>query len=1390
MRIVTVLFSALALAPSVAFTEGTPPSSTDRFFGAQGTPVQYVAGKEFRLPFSASPRLPSTLGVLYASLDGGMTWEIADKALPGEDDFKIRVVNDGRYEFAVQTADADHLGELHAPTETELTIVVDTRKPVLTGNATVTLAGKVHLRWQARDSNIAAKTAAARTRAVDEHNWNPWKPPLGFTQPADTVVEGHFVLDIPEGESLIEVMIADVCGNVSVERLKVHRRKVTSEPTLRKGRGDLHAAIPEPVATADHARPGGFDPDAQLTPAAAVELLSDKESSPVLSTAESINILSDESREMPPLFPPRIPSSVKSSDDMTTKEGLRVPPASQAPLFSPDQPTPPAAPTEDSNPLHPLTQGVGLQSALSDLDIEVMLRAGRNSKALDRTAEAERYFRTILEARPDFTAARRELAGLLLRQGNAESLFHYRRLQESGVWDSDTQKDYARALAANANVTEAIQVLRTLMQQRPSDIGTVTEYVRLCIAQGAVSDAQDAIDAATEGVPAMAPDDVADLAELELAVSRPAKALALAERYNRSGTNRGRMCSLLLRSLSLTGQHSKCLSEARRNVDLYSKSDGNWHSVAEELIASGSHDAADAIIDGMSRLDGANVAVDILKADSLLQRGFPGMAAEQVRVHALSGEPEAVVLLADAYRNLGQYSSALRLLSDSDLATNKRARSIRADVYHQTGQYALAESTYAGIDDPAYGLLPLSRLYAQIRRYSDSATIASIVASSEPHNLNARILYFQAVSSRDGVDSAINECNQAIAQTDGEAAERVLRLVLGMLLVRNSEPFSAINEFEKATQLSNVPIANPDILYAYYDALRSTGQPQDAAVVMEASTLTPRKAVAAADVAIAHKNITLASQIISQATAMYTGNGLIQFAQARVLNESNNNVLASDVYSQLLGTFPNSEQAELSIAHLLWKQKEYAQADNMFGNILGRMPQHRIAFRDRARMAYQWRGRKEALNIYEEALAAAPTPVQFALLSVPGVQSAGFTGDTHAWQNAALELERESVELADWRPENAAVKVEEIFEITNQSDRFLVELLARQYASLQRFEDASRVLTDYAHEYPGELGITHYVNRMNAKLVPNVQGDFEYFAQSGRNGLSEVTRYDIGGSVRVPYGNGSQYIGGGYIHRIVKPTSSAAASAYGHIVELDARLKAFDRAYWTSTVGATQFSRGYSTRPELVSQLEYRVLDGFTWYLNGSLQNLIENSETVEQNIYKWEIGPGFSWSLHPDVTVDGHYAFAELSDANGYHSGMLGCRVAVAPSPFELTIRGDIQYDAYREGTFRPMTGTLTGTIHPYFSPSDFLRGSLVAEYTRTVIDEQAGIGDSFWSLNAGGQFDSFDLFYLIFGGALHWEVNPKLNIDVRSSFLFSGEYDSHSVIASMTYLPWRNGL
>ncbi|MCZ6699176.1 MAG: tetratricopeptide repeat protein [Planctomycetota bacterium] len=150
-------------------------------------------------------------------------------------------------------------------------------------------------------------------------------------------------------------------------------------------------------------------------------------------------------------------------------------------------------------------------------------------QALDRLGDKQgaiMAFRECLSREPDLRDARRQLARLLLEKGQtSESLTHFDKLGEQGMFDADTLHNWAVALVEVGRLPEALARLADVEKMR---IHTVSESTgdRLSRVQSKLADTRYAI----AGILAMMEETESSFVYLRAAVSQKRELLAAAGR--------------------------------------------------------------------------------------------------------------------------------------------------------------------------------------------------------------------------------------------------------------------------------------------------------------------------------------------------------------------------------------------------------------------------------------------------------------------------------------------------------------------------------------------------------------------------------------------------------------------------------------------------------------------------------------------------------------------------------------------------------------------------------------------------------------------------------------------------------------------------------------------
>src|SRR5262249_19422386 len=132
-------------------------------------------------------------------------------------------------------------------------------------------------------------------------------------------------------------------------------------------------------------------------------------------------------------------------------------------------------------------------------------------------------------------------------------------------------------------------------------------------------------------------------------------------------------------------------------------------------------------------------------------------------------------------------------------------------------------------------------------------------------------------------------------------------------------------------------------------------------------------------------------------------------------------------------------------------------------------------------------------------------------------------------------------------------------------------------------------------------------------LQPRFRPQVDLFSQNGRNGLSRIEIDGYSGQAIYPFGDEGDYIGLGYSNVALIPHNYAPL--LGYIPSLLFGTQLTDRLRFISQTNIETYQNRISTRPTFDAFLNYDVNDWWQVYGGGTLHNLLQHGESLQQNI-------------------------------------------------------------------------------------------------------------------------------------------------------------------------------
>ena len=176
--------------------------------------------------------------------------------------------------------------------------------------------------------------------------------------------------------------------------------------------------------------------------------------------------------------------------------------------------------------------------------------------------------------------------------------------------------------------------------------------------------------------------------------------------------------------------------------------------------------------------------------------------------------------------------------------------------------------------------------------------------------------------------------------------------------------------------------------------------------------------------------------------------------------------------------------------------------------------------------------------------------------------------------------------------------------------------------------------------------------RHRRRVQPGLEPEREFlgniYNQNGRQGETNDTRFRFGGLVNFPIGQEDEVIGVGgssiyYLLPGYRPLT-------GEIATLNASKRLDDHLLLYAQTNVEAYDSRVGTRPTYemgVVGCPLAQEGGTTVTLNTFLNNVIENGESVQQDIYRYGANIGVESQLSRFWQVGGNYRYAYYSDVN-----------------------------------------------------------------------------------------------------------------------------------------------
>lgn len=1108
--------------------------------------------------------------------------------------------------------------------------------------------------------------------------------------------------------------------------------------------------------------------------------------------------------------------------------------ASPAPLqlvqhATPDMLPPPRADTLP--PPRPVAPSPAVELPLTPPTIEGAALLGLARVAVQRGeyAEAVRRFTEYLKLAPGDTAVQRELAGILVRAGDRQrAIEEYRRLLATAPDDVPTLLALADLYITTREYREAIALLSPALERTPNNAEMIVRLARVFAFERNFLHAQQLFERALVNLP---PDDERlprDLPKLLLDLQRPSEALLYLLKMREHRPNDPSILADLIRAYAGIGDTAlalKTVDELARNEKAESS---DRIELADTLLQSG-HDVVAATVYGqvlikepgsvLAQVGLARVAVyqhQPQQACKLLD-GIKPSEAQRRRYQLAWGE---------YFQLVGEYIEGLEVYRELICRDPLDGEAIlaRAKLLQFIHEYEKAKAEYAKVPpDGSYARQArqgcASTLFDQ-RRFGESIESCEKLLGEMPADGDAAALLIRNLVKTGDCPRAESFGRGFLAAFGRiEPAAVPVQLALGRALLDSGKFAEAAHEFE--CLLARPAGRTVDAWYGLSRALLKIAGPAKADEPLLAAFAEPghetRNRLLLADLFYGdnddHHAIDLALSVLKHDGKNLAA--LIRLADAQLREARPTAHIAEVVHTckEILTLSPSNVRGRLTLARAYSTAADYHAAVLEYDELISRDPSFLVPRRERARIllsAHQFAacaaaydamlhpGPEEILSLglqsflqrcpqaqgtlgpllaggAEHALAkevareaeAMPDPAARACL-----RSLLLDAEARAAEIVFIRLESDAKSKKDWRNFTAVPIYEELThkEADNVDAIFdLGQVFGELKQTHHALDEFSQVLAiDPEHR---EASIA--LERASLELNPRLTGLLNYFNQSGRQGLANVARLNYGPLFTCPYGEEDETITVGYSRTRFMPAGYLPLD--GNWLTLGASKRCGDTVLLYGLTNVEQYANRIDTRPTFDIGANWEVCDGYKLSASGFLNNVVENGESIQQDIYRGGINVGADATINRLWHAAANYRLAYYSDVNRMNELYLVTDFTLSLPPCKLKLVFDLDYLTYSQQTVfvNNNPNFIYGALHPYFAPAGYTYYEGRIEWTQWLSRDYFVYSNQCWySLQYALGFDDNLVPYNSVRGIFNWDPKPWLSVGLEGQAMLSSVY------------------
>ena len=1104
--------------------------------------------------------------------------------------------------------------------------------------------------------------------------------------------------------------------------------------------------------------------------------------------------------------------------------GQSAPATSQLPQRTPGQ----AQPVPDAPQTQPSLEGAA------------MLGLARVAVQRSDYAEAVRRFTEYLKQNPQDNGVRRELAGVLVRSGDRQrAIEEYLRLLKDKPDDAPTILGLADVYVSARDYRMAAGLLTQASARMPDNKELTVRLARVLTFARDYLQAAQLLEKVLAEVPPEAEKIPSDLPALLLDLQRPADALRYLLKLRERRPKDPAVLIDLVRAFAGMSDAAVALQAVDELGLLPGVDDGEKLALADTLLDSGYAQIASAVFNQVLAAKPTSAQAQIGLAQVAIYRYQPEQALKLLEIIRPPENQRRSLQLAwgEYFQQVGQYTEGLQVYFDLICydPLDGEALLTRAKLLQFMTEYEKAKAEYAKIQpESSYfkqGQTGIAATLYDQRRYPEAIERCEKILAECPADGDTTAVLIRALVKA-------GDCPRAITVGRGflsafgriEPVAVPVQLALGRALLDSGNYGEAAHEFSSLLTRPSGRIA--ETWYGLSCAQTKMGGPARSDEPLLAAFSDPgnetRNRLLLADLFYAdeddHMAIDLALSVLKHDHQNLAG--LIRLADAQLRN-ARPTAHIDDVIETcklIFAQSPTNVRGRLALARAFGTAAQYQAAVKEYDGLIFQDPKYLVPRLEKARVLFSDHKYAAACATYDAML---PNPEQLLLLGLqkvlprfPALQAtlapllAGcgehalareiardadattdpvaraclralmLDGEARLAETVVIGLEKDAKGLKDWRNLSAVPIYTDLTHKDPNSVEALFDLgqvygeLKETHAALGSF---SQVLT--IDPLNREAAIAS--ERANLELHPRITETLNYSNQNGFQGLSNVGRFTAGSVVTCPYGDENDTVTLGYTR--VQYQFPGFQSLGGNWLTLGASKQFGPTALIYGVTNIEDYESRVAARPTFDFGGNWQFCDGYKVGLSAFLNNVMENGESAQQDIFRGGVNLSFDGQLSRFWHIGANYRVAYYSDQNRLDELYGVTDVLLSMAPCQVKLLFSVDYLTYTNQTVFPGNNPvdLAGAIHPYFAPAGYTYAEGRIEWTQWLSRDYFVYSNQTWcSLQAALGFDDNAVPYTSVRAILNWDIKPSLSVGAEASAKLATVYKEEHANA---YLVWR---